>query len=197
MSNLPGPADRAQPIEDQLRALVESGDSVAAVTRMMNEYGGAVRAHALAVLRDQELAKDAYQQTFLEVHRDLRDFDGRSTFRTWLMVIARRRAIDLARKRSRDRKRHPPEAELPEPVDTVTVDPIWGLDLPQVLRALDECLQLLSEEVRSTVLLRCKEDLSYEEMARGSGERSGTLHARVARALPVLRECLEKKGISL
>jgi RNA polymerase sigma-70 factor, ECF subfamily len=186
-----------QSIEEQVRALAEAGELKTAVTLMVHAYGSTVRAHALYVLRDPELARDAYQATFLDAYRGLHEFRGSSTFKKWLMSIANNRAMDLARKRTRGKKHVVSDAAMPEPADEAALDPIWGLDLPQVLRALDECLQLLSEETRGTVLLRCKEDLSYEEMARGSGERSGTLHARVARALPVLRECLEGKGISL
>jgi RNA polymerase sigma-70 factor, ECF subfamily len=186
-----------QPIEDQLRALAAAEDLEDAMKLIVREYGAAVRSHALGVLRDPDLAKEAYQQTFLEVHRDLCKFDGRSTFRTWLMKIAHHRAIDLARRRRRNAKHTVSDAAVPELVDDAAVDPVWSLDWPLALRALDECMQLLSEETRGTVLLRFKEELSYEAMASDSGERSGTLHARVARALPMLRECLEGKGISL
>jgi DNA-directed RNA polymerase specialized sigma24 family protein len=42
--------------------------------------------------------------------------------------------------------------------------------------------------------LRFQQGVTYEEMARREGERPATLQARVARALPVLRRCLERGG---
>ena len=63
------------------------------------------------------------------------------------------------------------------------------------MRALDDCLAQLTPEVRAAVLMRFQQGLRYDEIARGTGERSGTLHMRVTRALPVLRRCLEGKGI--
>lgn len=197
MSNVPAAAVAAQPIEEQLRALVDEGRLEAAIALMLREYGAAVFSHAARVLGDREQAKDVYQRTFLEAHRDLRSFDGRATFKTWLLAIANHRALDVVRKLRREQKRTAAGALLPALADDTAVDPRLGLDAPRIARALEECMQLLSEEVRGTVLLRYRHELSYEEMARSSGDRSGTLHARVARAMPVLRECLEGKGITL
>jgi DNA-directed RNA polymerase specialized sigma24 family protein len=47
------------------------------------------------------------------------------------------------------------------------------------------------------VLLRFEEGLAYPEIARMSGEEPATIQARVARALPSLRECVEQKGLAL
>ena len=60
--------------------------------------------------------------------------------------------------------------------------------------ALEKCLSVLASEVRMTVLLRFQSGMSYPDMSEVLGVRSETLQARVARALPVLRRCLEGKG---
>ncbi len=60
---------------------------------------------------------------------------------------------------------------------------------------LRQCLQALDTGVRVAVLLRYEEGLAYEEIARMSRELAATIQARVARALPRLRECLESKGV--
>jgi DNA-directed RNA polymerase specialized sigma24 family protein len=62
--------------------------------------------------------------------------------------------------------------------------------------ALRRCLGELSPHVRTAVLLRFQEGFSYEEMARAVRERAPALQARVARALPVLRRCLEGRGFA-
>ena len=68
------------------------------------------------------------------------------------------------------------------------------LDRLRWIEALETCLSLLASEVRMTVLLRFQSGMSYPEMSEVLGVRSETLQARVARALPVLRRCLEGKG---
>jgi RNA polymerase sigma-70 factor (ECF subfamily) len=59
--------------------------------------------------------------------------------------------------------------------------------------ALEHCLDELAPSTKSAVLLRFREGLGFEEMAVLSDEKAGTLQARVARALPVLRKCLERR----
>ena len=58
---------------------------------------------------------------------------------------------------------------------------------------LAECLQKLQPAARQAVVLRYQEELSYDEAAAVSGVRVGTLQQRVARALPVLRKCVEAR----
>ena len=55
----------------------------------------------------------------------------------------------------------------------------------------------LSDKIRDTLLLRFKSGRSYEEMSDILGEKAATLQARVARALPALRRCLEENGVSV
>jgi DNA-directed RNA polymerase specialized sigma24 family protein len=65
------------------------------------------------------------------------------------------------------------------------------------VRALEGCLDELSPEVRMTVLLRFQLGLSYAEIGAILDARAGTLQQRVARALPALKACLERKGVAL
>lgn len=186
-----------KPIEDQLRDLIAAGELEEAIELMLKEYGGAVATQILYVIKDRELAKDVYQQTFIAAHRDLPRFDGRSKIKTWLLAIAHHRAIDCVRKLRREDKRNVSEEVLSTMADDSAPTPEQLVDSPRILRALEECMDKLSEEARVAVLQRFKEGRSYEDMARETGERSGTWHARATRAMPVLRACIEGKGFSL
>lgn len=59
--------------------------------------------------------------------------------------------------------------------------------------SMTRALQTLNPEARIAVLLRFREEMSFEEMSTICGERAKTLQARVARALPKLRDALEKE----
>jgi len=61
---------------------------------------------------------------------------------------------------------------------------------------LMECLRKLAPNIRSAVLLRFQDEISYQEMSQICLEKPATLQARVVRALPVLRQCLEQGGVS-
>jgi RNA polymerase sigma-70 factor (ECF subfamily) len=196
IAGAPATAPREPAADDALRDLVASGDRDGALSILMRDHGAAVYTRAYRVLGDRDAAKDVLQQTFLEAYRDLARFDGRSSFKTWLLAIASHRALDAVRRVRRDEQRTV-SGDLPALPDDSAADPPASVDLTRRLRALDDCLRQLSPEVRATVLMRFQQAMSYEQIAKASGDRPVTLHARVTRALPVLRRCLERKGMGM
>jgi RNA polymerase sigma-70 factor (ECF subfamily) len=181
------PARGRDPDADVL-ALV-GGDTRAALHRLMQRHGRAVYRYCRIALGDAVLADDIHQQVFIEAFRDLPGFAGRSTVRTWLFGIARHRVLDAAKRRRRARARLDVAAgdDLPDPRPS----PGEGLDDAQLQAALVTCLAALDEPIRTAVLLRYQQGLTYEEMAEICGEKAGTLQARVSRALRKLRDRLE------
>jgi RNA polymerase sigma-70 factor (ECF subfamily) len=182
--------------DDALRDLVASGHRDRVLSVLMSEHGAAVFTRAQRLLGDRNAANDVLQQTFLEAYRDLTSFDGRSSFKTWLLAIATHRALDVVRRLRKDEQRTVPATELRALADESATELPARVDQPRRLRALAECLQQLTPEARAAVLMRFQQAMSYEQIARASGDRPVTLHARVTRALPVLRRCLERKGMT-
>jgi RNA polymerase sigma-70 factor (ECF subfamily) len=172
-----------------------SADRDAVLTRLMADHGAAVYGYCVRVLRDRVLAEDVLQQVFLEVHRDLDRFEGRSHIRSWLFGIASHRCQDAIKSRRRRERRFTTDDQAVALAVDTTADPRQPLDVARANQALDDCLGQLSTETRSAVLLRFHAAMSYEEMAEPLGEKADTLRARVCRALPVLRRCLEAKGL--
>lgn len=134
--------------------------------------------------------------TFVQAHESLPRFSGRSTLRTWLFGIARHRCLDLLKVTRRRRQRFGVEiAETAEPsAPGGTVEE--RLADRSVARALARCLGRLAPRVRDTLLLRFQQGLSYPEIARLGDEKAPALQIRVARALPLLRRCLEEGGMA-
>lgn len=174
--------------------LLSRGDRRGAVSLLMDLHGDAVFGFCIRALRDRTLAEDILQQVFLEAYRDIDRFRGQSSLRTWLLRIASHRCHDAIRARNRrDRIVDPhEEVEGPDPATPIA----QRLERSELVAALEDCLTGLSDEVRMTVLLRFQSELTYDEMASAIGVRSDALQARVARALPALRRCLESKGWS-
>jgi RNA polymerase sigma-70 factor (ECF subfamily) len=175
---------RADPDRDVL-ALVDAGDTRAALRILMERHGAAVHRYCSGALHDAALADDVQQQVLIEAYRDLPEFAGRSTVRTWLFGIARHRVLDAAKARARVQARIEADnqADAPDPA------PATGelLDDARLGQHLAACLAELDEKVRTALLLRFQHDFTFEQMAEICGEKSGTLQVRVARALPVLR----------
>jgi RNA polymerase sigma-70 factor, ECF subfamily len=182
---------RAVDPDADVLALVDRGDAQGALRRLMQRHGGALYRFCRGATHDAALADDVLQQIFIEVHRDLAGFRRQSTLRTWIFVIARHRVLDAAKSRRRARawlERAPP-AELADPRPS----PPEILDEAQLQAALIACLGELDGDLRTALLLRFQQGFSYEEMAAVCGEKAGTLHARVTRALPALRARIEHR----
>lgn len=175
-------------------ALPEGRDREAVLTRLMTDHGEAVYALCVRILRDRTLAEDVLQQTFIEAHRDLDRFQGRSSVRTWLLGIASHRCQDAIKSLRRRQRRFETDDSAMATAADPTADPVSPIERARIQRALEDCLSELSSETRSAVLLRFQSGMSYEHMAEVVGDKADTVRARVCRALPLLRRCLEGKG---
>lgn len=183
--------DRTTDPDIDIQDLVAAGELKSALERLMARHGHAVYRYCRQELRDDALAEDIQQQVFLEAHRDFPRFAGRSSMRAWLFGIARHRVLDAAKanRRRGDRVGEDDLTDLPDPGRRADE----RIDDERLNQALTACLGLLKDPVRTAVLLRFQQDFSFEEMADACGEKAGTLQARVSRALPELRDCIQKR----
>jgi len=169
--------------------VVTTGDLRAALSLLMRRHGRGVYRFCREALHDPTLADDVHQQVFIQAHRDLQTFAGRSTLRTWLFAIARHRVLDAAKSRTRA------EAHLEDDDTADTPDPspppAERIDEAELGAALVACVDKLPERTREAVLLRYQQGFTFEEMAEICREKPGTLQARVNRALQTLRTCIE------
>jgi len=179
--------------EGDILSAMERGDHTAALRLLMQEYGTAVHRYCRQLVDDADLADEAHQMTFVQAYEGMGRFARRSSLRTWLFGIAHHRCLDLLKISRRRQKRFQLMDELPDrPAAAETVED--HLTARFRISALGQCLRQLAPHIRAAVLQRFQQGLTYEEMSRLEGERPATLQARVVRALPVLRRCLERKG---
>jgi RNA polymerase sigma-70 factor, ECF subfamily len=175
--------------EDEVDAALSSGDRQRAFSLLMTRYGDQVYRYAMASTEDAQLAEEVRQQVFVEVYRDLPRFAARAPVRGWLFAIVRHRCLDANKSRRRWGQRY--KNELPLEAEIEDTELGEQLDLRKLARVLEGCVSMLAPAAREAVLLRYQQELSYDEAAAVTGERPGTLQQRVARALPVLRRCVE------
>lgn len=181
--------------EQEARDALARGDREGALAALMRVYGSALYRFCHQMVADPDMALDVQQTTFLQAFEGLAGFGGRSSFRAWLYGIARHRCLDAIKSARRREKRFALAGELPErPAPDKEADVSLGERARR--EALRRCLGDLAPHVRDAVLLRFQEGFSYEQMARMLRERAPTLQARVARAMPVLRRCLEAGGFA-
>ena len=183
-------------LDDRIRSTLRAGDHRGALTLLMDSHGTAVHRYCARLLRDPDRAEDTLQAVFIDAFQTLPRFEDRSSFRTWLLGIARHRCLDQLR-RQRRWNRIADQIELETSVETSSGG---QAEVPMATREvepeLEACLGKLGAGARDTLLLRFREDLSYEEMANVTGCKAGALRVRILRALEALRTCLEKRGVS-
>ncbi len=175
---------------------LERADREGALSILMSAYGTGVYRFCLQLVGDPDLAEDVHQMTFVQAFRDMGRFKGRSTLKTWLFGIARHRSLDALKSRRRREQRFPPGHAIAERSDP-SANAEQGMLRRSVRQAISDCLGELTPRVRATFALRFQHAFTYPEIAEIGGELATTLQARVARALPVLRLCLENRGVTV
>jgi RNA polymerase sigma-70 factor, ECF subfamily len=160
-----------------------------AVREVYERHGPMVFGFLLKTLGNRPTAEDVQQQVFLEVWQRGPTFDpARGSLLTWVMTIARSRAIDQLRRR------------VPEPVGG-SDEPVFERDpddrvddverLIERYRAASLLAQLPNEE-RRLLRMRFYDDLSQSQIAERTGLPLGTVKMRMARAFVRLRELMEE-----
>lgn len=166
----------------------------ARISELMVAYGDAIFGFCMRMVHDEHVSRDVVQQTFLQAYRDFDQFEGRASVRTWLTSIARNRCLDALKRDHRLQKR----IESNERAMLEHIDPSAGpgerIDGAQLSAALEVCVRQLPASMRAIVLERFVTGFTYEDLSRSSGATANTLQARVARALRLLKQCLEKHG---
>lgn len=160
----------------------------AAFAVIVERYEPRLRATVFYVVQDEDLARDALQETFLRAYRGLPRFRGQASLRTWLHRIAYTTALEQLRTRRRR-----PEESLPGDDDHhagVVHDPGDEIALREtVSRALAQ----LPAEQRLILLLVDRDGYDYRSVAEITGTSPGTVCSRLQRARGKLRAALDKE----
>jgi RNA polymerase sigma-70 factor (ECF subfamily) len=145
----------------------------------------------LRLVRNEATAEDLISDVFLDVWRQAAKFEGRSAVSTWMLSIARFKALSVLRRR--------PEEELDEETADAIAD---QADDPEVALAkkdkgavLRQCLTKLSAEHREIVDLVYYHEKSVEEVAGIVGIPEATVKTRMFYARKKLAELLKEQGI--
>lgn len=183
------PDTREQPDNDLLHA-VARGDEAALAT-LYDRYASILLGLVLRILHSRGEAEDVLQEVFLQVWRRAHDFDeSRGRAFTWLVTLARSRAIDRLRSLdARGRAATASAAEASEQVGDASLDALRA-EQSEIVRA---ALAQLSEEQRTTLLLAYQEGLTQTEIAERLKQPLGTVKTRTRAGLLKLRELLRDK----
>jgi RNA polymerase sigma-70 factor (ECF subfamily) len=174
LSPQPVPTDRL--IERCLR-----GDQ-AAWEQIVRQHWRKVYNVAYQFVGSHEQAEDLAQEIFLKIFRSLDSFDRRANFQTWLISVSRNLCIDHYRSVRKERQTIARDvaAEDVVPVSSM-MSPLAALENRDLAALLRQALQTLPQSLRTAVLLRDIQELSYLEIAERLRLPEGTVKSRINR----------------
>jgi RNA polymerase sigma-70 factor, ECF subfamily len=148
----------------------------------------------LRILLREDLAQEALQDVFVNVWRNAKDYrPSRGAVFTWLVSIARYRAIDIKRHRRHEVHFADPVEYVPDAVDPSEPDAIAAKAAHDAdVRRLNDCLQELNAMQRNAVGLAYLNGFSHHEIASTLKAPLGTVKSWVRRGLDSLKGCLER-----
>jgi RNA polymerase sigma-70 factor, ECF subfamily len=151
------------------------------------------------LLGDKDEAEDSAQDVFVKVYRSLKGFRFKSSFYTWLYRIVintcknRIKSVEYRRSKSRvsiDSDRDNSEYGIPVLIDNRPV-PDKTLEQKEKMARIQEALNSLPPDQKTVLVLCDIEGLSYDEIARVTKNRLGTVKSKLSRARLGLRNKLE------
>jgi RNA polymerase sigma-70 factor (ECF subfamily) len=179
--------------DQELVRRVQSGDKVA-FDLLVRKYQHKVLKLVGRFVSDQAEAEDVAQEAFIKAYRALPSFRGDSAFYTWLYRIA----INTAKNALVSSRRRPIDFDLdlqdPEQYDRQALlkesDTPEGVALTEEIRTtVEKAIEQLPEDLRTAIVLRELEGMSYEEIAEAMDCPVGTVRSRIFRA----REAIDKR----
>jgi RNA polymerase sigma-70 factor (ECF subfamily) len=176
--------------DDVLIGRIASGDRLAMQVLFARHHVRVYR-FVLRLVRDESVAEDLISEVFLDVWRQAGRFEGRSQVSTWLLAIARFKALSALRRRPDEEL----DEEAAEAIEDPSDDPEVVLDKKDKSAAIRKCLEKLSAEHREIIDLVYYHEKSVEEVAQIVGIPENTVKTRMFYARKRLAELLKAAGI--
>jgi RNA polymerase sigma-70 factor (ECF subfamily) len=179
--------------DDQLLSQAASGCKQA-LDELFGRYRMVAYRVAFRLLGNEADALDAVQEAFVKALLHLPSFQGRSSFKTWLLRVVSNASLDLGRQRGRREalsmdalgQKHREEME-----PFTHEEPGLDLDRGDLRRKLQDVLSRLPSAQRQTFVLHAEAELSYREVADVLGISIGTVMSRLYYARQKLRALME------
>ncbi len=177
-------------------------------------YGDFLYHFTLSRIKDPSIAEDLVQETFLAALKARKNFQGRSTARTWLIAILKHKIVDHIRKQVREHASDNVESMLDatanDPVDSSfnekgdwrirpskwAIDPMKLYEQKEFMDILYQCLGELPERQAEAFMMREIDGLSTEQICKVLNISATNSWVMLYRARMWLRRCLENSWLS-
>jgi len=183
----------SEQLDEELVLRVQRGDK-SAFDYLVIKYQHRIIQLVNRYIKDPSESQDVAQEAFIKAYRALADFRGEAAFFTWLYRIAINTAKNYLLSRSRRSANYQVDIQDAEALENAPQ--LQGLETPErellnqeIIDAIKASIEELPEDMRTAIVLREFEGMSYEEIAEAMDCPVGTIRSRIFRA----REAIDNK----
>src|SRR5690349_17527900 len=175
--------DQSSASDEQLVKAAKRGD-MAAFEELVARHRDKIYARAFSMMRNEEEAVDLSQEAWVKSWQRLKQFQGESSFGTWMTRIVINLCLDQLRKRKRQRTESIEEMDeesggVERQMPVVTVNPTERLERRELWQRIDQALAQMSHEHRTVLVLHEFEEMEYKEIAKAMDCSIGTVMSRL------------------
>jgi RNA polymerase sigma-70 factor, ECF subfamily len=185
------PSDSPDVVESLIQRCLH-GDQLA-WEQIVRQYWRKVFNVAYKFVGKHDAAEDLTQDIFLKIFKSLDTFDRRANFQTWLISISRNLCIDHYRSVRKERETIDRDVDAGELAPaSAEPGPVAALEQSDRVALLKQALSALPDTLRTAVLLRDIQELSYQEIADRLRLPEGTVKSRINRGRTELARQIRK-----
>jgi RNA polymerase sigma-70 factor (ECF subfamily) len=193
--------DHSSATDEALVAAAQKGD-MGSFEELVFRHRDKLYARAYSMMRNEDEALDLSQEAWVKGWQRLNQFQGESSFGTWMTRIVINLCLDQLRRQKRQRSESLEALDeesggVERQMPVVTTNPTAGLERTELRKRIDEALGQLSYEHRTALVLHEFEEMEYKEIAKAMGCSIGTVMSRLfyaRRKMAGLLAGLRKEG---
>jgi RNA polymerase sigma-70 factor (ECF subfamily) len=175
--------DHSSADDPTLVGAAKKGD-MTAFEELVARHRDKVYARAFSMMRNEEEAIDLSQEAWVKGWQRLKQFQGESSFGTWLTRIVINLCLDQLRRQKRQRNESieamsEESGGVERHMPVVNPNPTAGLERAELRKRIDQALGQLSHEHRTVLVLHEFEEMEYKEIAKTMGCSIGTVMSRL------------------
>jgi len=175
--------DKSSLTDEQLVKRSQRGDTEA-YEELVARHRDKVYARAFSMMRNEDDAFDLSQEAWIKGWQRLKQFQGDSSFATWMTRITINLCLDLMRKQKRQRAESIEQMSeetggVERQMPVVTTNPTEGLERSELRKRIDAAMTQLSEAHRTVLILHEFEELEYKAIAKVMKCSLGTVMSRL------------------
>ena len=175
--------DHSSADDRELVRAAQRGD-MAAFEELVARHRDKLYARACSMMRNEEEAIDLSQEAWVKGWQRLQQFQGESSFGTWMTRIVINLCLDQLRKQKRQRTESIEEMDeesggVERQMPVLAVNPTAGLEREELRQRIDRAMGQLSHEHRTVLVLHEFQEMEYKEIAKTMGCSIGTVMSRL------------------